>query len=206
MTQENQDSKAQASQEPASGQPSEQGAATGQVKPVGAAGEADELETLKRELEARQKETAELQDRLLRKQAELENFRKRMQKEQAETIRFATEQLVNNLLPVMDDLERAIQTTSDSKDFEALVNGVKLIFNQLKAVLEKVGLSDVTAHGQPFDPNHHEAVRVVESDVHQEDTVVEEMRKGYTLHGRILRPAMVTVAKKKTNKTEQENE
>ncbi len=155
--------------------------------------EAAEVETLK-------KEAAGLYERLLRNQAESENFQKRMQKERAEFARFATEGLVNDLLPVMDDLERAIEAAEKSKDFETLAGGVKLILNQLKGVLERVGLKDVRAEGQPFDPTHHEAVRVVETDEHQETAVVEELRKGYLLNERVLRPAMVAVAKKKNSR------
>jgi len=162
--------------------------------------EVSAVEALKRELEAKQREAEELYERLLRNQAESENFQKRMQKERAEFALFATERLVNNLLPVMDDLERAIEAAEKSKDFDALAGGVRLILNQLKGVLEKVGLKDVKAEGQPFDPAHHEAVRVVETDEHKENAVVEELRKGYLLNERVLRPAMVAVAKKKEGK------
>ena len=157
-----------------------------------------ELEALRAELAAKQKEAQELYDRLLRTQADKENFQKRIKKEQAEFMRFATEGLVNDLLPVLDDLERAIDSAEKNRDFDAFAGGVKLILEQFKKVLEKVGLRDVKAKGRPFDPAHHEAVHMVETDEHEENCVVEELRKGYLLNERVLRPAMVAVAKKKT--------
>lgn len=157
-----------------------------------------EREALKQELEAKTKEAAELYDRLLRNQAELENFRKRMAKEKSEVVRYATEELINNLLPVLDDLERAVEHSEQFKDVDALAEGIKLVLTQFKGVLEKAGLVEVSAAGAQFDPVHHDAVRVVESDEHQENIVVDEMRKGYILNGRVLRPSMVSVSKKKS--------
>ncbi len=155
-----------------------------------------EVESLRKELEQKAKETTELHDRVLRNQAELENFRKRMLKERLDVVRYATEELIGNLLPVLDDFERGIEAADSTKDFNALMEGVKLIFNQLKEVLQKAGLTEVAALGEPFDPKHHEAVRVIESDEHDDSIVVEELRKGYNLNDRVLRPAMVTVSKK----------
>ena len=159
--------------------------------------EAEEISRLKHELEKRDKETEELKDRLLRNQAELENYRKRMQKDKAELVKFAVEGLVGDLLPVMDDFDRAIEAGDSSSDPQALQEGIKLIFNQLQAVLSKVGVEGVSAVGEEFDPTKHEAVRMIESHEHEDSIVLEEMRKGYTLNNRILRPSMVAVSKKK---------
>jgi molecular chaperone GrpE len=157
----------------------------------------EELNQLRKKLEDKQKEAEELYDRLLRKQAELENYRKRMQKEKAELIKFATEGLISDLLPVMDDFERAIEASNSTQDPQAMREGIKLIFNQLQAVLSKAGLEGVNAVGEQFDPTKHEAVRLVESSEHKDSIVLEELRKGYTLNNRILRPSMVAVAKER---------
>ncbi|MBI5788770.1 MAG: nucleotide exchange factor GrpE [Candidatus Schekmanbacteria bacterium] len=155
-------------------------------------------ENLKKELELKKTEAADLYDRLLRKQAEYENSRKRLEKERNEAIRYATEELIRELLPVIDSLEQALSSANKNHDIQALSEGVKLILSQLKAVLQRVGLADLKAQGQPFNPEQHEAVQVIESDEHEDNTVVQELRKGYMLSGRIIRPAMVTVAKKKS--------
>lgn len=159
--------------------------------------ENNDVELLRKDLEAGQKEAAELHDRLLRMQAETENYRKRLHREHAEAIRYANEGMISELLPVIDDFERAIESADKNKEYESLAVGIKIIFNQLKNVLQKAGLTEIQCAGQPFDPNHHQAVQVIESDDHEEDTVVQEMRKGYMLHGKVLRPSMVGVSKKK---------
>jgi molecular chaperone GrpE len=163
---------------------------------------AEQLDQLKKALAEKEKEAEELYDRLLRKQAELENYRKRVAKDKAETIKFATENLIQDLLPVMDDFERAIEAGDSTTDPKALHEGIKLIFNQLQTVLSKAGLEGVNAVGEKFDPAKHEAVRMIESQEHEDSTVLEEMRKGYTLNNRILRPSMVAVAKAKSSTSE----
>jgi molecular chaperone GrpE len=164
-----------------------------------------QLSQIKNELEQKRKEAAELYERLLRKQAELENYRKRVEKDKSELIKFANENLVNDLLPVMDDFERAIQAAESIQDPKVMREGIKLIFSQLQAVLSKAGLEGVSALGEKFDPTKHEAVRLIESHEHEDYTVLEEVRKGYTLNKRILRPSMVAVAKNKTPETQNAN-
>ncbi len=156
-----------------------------------------ELNQLKQKLQAQAEEIRKLQDCLLREQAEAENFRKRLQKEKTELVKFAVEGLISDLLPVMDDFERAIIAADSSHDPETLQAGVKLIFNQLQNVLNRAGLERVDALGEAFDPNKHEAVRMIESREHDDSIVLEELRKGYTLNKRILRPSMVAVSKRK---------
>ncbi len=159
------------------------------------------MNKLKKELEKKELENKELYDRLLRKQAELENYRKRMQKEKAETIKFAHEELIRTLLPVMDDFERALQAGGNTQDPAAICDGIKLIFGQLQNILSKAGLENIDALGEKFDPAKHEAVRLIESHEHEDSTILEELRKGYSLNNRILRASMVVVSKKKEKET-----
>ncbi len=155
------------------------------------------IEDLKQMLQEKEAEIKKLQDRLLREQAEGENFRKRLLKEKTDLVKFAVEALISDLLPIMDDFERAIVAVDTSHDPKTLQEGVKLIFNQLQNVLNRAGLEGVSAVGEAFDPTRHEAVRLVESHEHDDSIVLEELRKGYTLNKRILRPSMVAVSKRK---------
>jgi molecular chaperone GrpE len=156
----------------------------------------DETETLKAEIENLKQLNAALKEQMLRIQAEAENFRKRMQREKDEFARFAREGFVRDLLPVKDNLERALLHADD--DPEAIVDGVKLILEQFDSTFKTMGVECVECQGQAFDPELHEAMSQVESDEHAPNTVVGELQKGYQLNGRLLRPAMVTVAKAKT--------
>ena len=152
-----------------------------------------ELESRTAELEA---EKASLQDELLRKAADFENFRKRMFRDKEDAIRFANAELLSDVLPIIDDFERAIQSAGESKDFEAFHTGVSLIERQLVSVLERNwGLKGVSAAGEVFDPERHEAIAAEETEEHDDAVVLEEYQKGYTLHDRVLRPAKVKVAK-----------
>lgn len=134
-------------------------------------------------------------DLFLRERAELENFKKRMQREQAESIRFANEPLLRDLLPIIDNLERAVSHAQSGGNGQPLVDGVSLILRTFQGVLEKYGVSRLTTVGEPFDPTKHEAMAQVENAELTPNTVVDEHLPGYLLHGRLLRPALVTVAK-----------
>ena len=131
-----------------------------------------------------------------RKQAELENFRKRVERERAETVKYAAVEVVKDLLPILDNLERAIDAANkggaDAAD--QLVQGVEIVFRQFRDTLVKQGLEEVEARDRPFDPHVHEAVGRVSSPEHDEGVVVEVFQKGYRFRDRLLRPAMVTVA------------
>lgn len=131
---------------------------------------------------------------LLRLQADFDNYRKRTQKEKAEIIKYASERVVGDLLPVLDNFERAISAAQIKPDFSAFSQGVELIFRQLQSALDKEGLKAIDAVGQPFDPNLHDAVQRVESEDHSENTVVDELQKGYYLNEKVLRPSMVKVS------------
>jgi molecular chaperone GrpE len=154
-----------------------------------------EVTELQTKLSEKEKEASAHYDRFLREKAELENFKKRMQREKTEALRFANEPLVHDLLPVIDNLERAVEHAQGGGNGQPLVEGVKLVLQAFLDVLDKHGVSRVEARGEVFDPTRHEALAQVESSAHSPNTVVEEHHKGYFLHDRLLRPALVTVAK-----------
>jgi molecular chaperone GrpE len=143
------------------------------------------------ELEALKEERDGLYDRLLRKQAEFENYKKRIDRERAEFVQFASAELMKELLNVLDSFDRALRNAGGD------LRGFELIYKQLNDTMGRFGLKPIEAKGQKFDPNFHQAVSTQPTDEVEENTVVEEMRKGYTLNGRLLRPAMVTVSAKK---------
>ena len=153
-------------------------------------------EELKAKLEQTEKEKHDLYDRLLRTTADFDNFRKRVSREKDELIRYGNEKLARELLPVIDNFERALQQAENSTDNKALREGIEMILKQFIAVLEKFGVKDFTSVGQPFDPNKHEAMVHQESSEHEENSVLSEFQKGYYLHDKLLRPALVAVAKK----------
>ena len=138
---------------------------------------------------------AELMDRILRLQADFDNYRRRTRQEQSELSAFVTQNLIKELLPIIDNFERALSSrpTDDPSGFGA---GVEMIFRQLYGVLEKQGITTVDAVGSLFDPNRHEAIlKDTESD-QPEGTVVAELQKGYAVGGKVIRPALVKVAGK----------
>lgn len=142
-------------------------------------------------------------DRLLRSQAELDNFKKRIEKEKAEFLKYANESLIYELLGAIDNFERAIAAVEKKEDFKLLHQGVEMILKELHEILRRRGVSRIEALGAPFDPHRHEALSYVASEEHPENTVVEEIQKGYLLEGRIIRPAVVRVSKKELNKKEE---
>ena len=154
-----------------------------------------ELLQLRQQLELKEQEAKSNYDRFLRQSAELENFKKRTSRERDEAIRFANEYLIKDLLPVLDNLERAIAHAKGGDGGQPLVDGVEMVLKGFLDVLTRHGVAQVTAVGQPFDPVEHEAMAQLESDQHQPNTVVEEHHKGYLLHDRLLRPALVSIAK-----------
>jgi len=149
---------------------------------VGAEGE---LQKLKAERDS-------LVDRLARAQAEFENARRRASKEQADFRDYATLDAIRSLLPVMDSFERALQVKSDAGDFRS---GVELIYKQLQDALAKLGVREIPGKGEPFDPRYHEAIEMVETTEVPDHQVLEELQRGYKIKDRLLRPAMVRVAK-----------
>lgn len=151
-------------------------------------------EELKERLSEKEAEAAEYLDALKRKQAEMENYRKRMQKEHERVVECAAEGVISELIPLMDNMERALDAAKAGEDAN-LVGGVELIYAQLKAILERQGVSVIDPAGEQFDPQMHQAVMQVESDEYGENQVAEVLQKGYALKSKLLRAAMVKVAK-----------
>ncbi|WP_397334017.1 nucleotide exchange factor GrpE [Paenibacillus sp. YN15] len=147
------------------------------------------------ELEALRKQAEENQERYLRTQADFDNFRRRSRQEKEDFAKYASSKLVEQLLPVLDNFERAMAASKDSRDFDSLLKGLDMIQRQLGQTLEQEGLKAMNAEGEPFNPEFHQAVMQVESDEHGEGIVVEEMQKGYMFKDKVLRPAMVKVSK-----------
>ena len=139
-------------------------------------------------------ELKSLNDKYLRLAAEFDNYKRLAQRDQRDQIRFGNEQLLKELLPVVDNLERAIKAAKDVKSSDGLMKGVDLTLKQLQGVLGKFGVQSIPTMGQPFDPSGHQAVASVPSAQIPDKHVVEEFQRGYRLHDRILRPAMVTVS------------
>lgn len=146
------------------------------------------------QLAAKEGELKALNDKYLRLAAEFDNYKRLAQRDQRDQIRFGNEHLLKELLPVVDNLERAIKAAKGAKSAEGLVQGVDLTLKQLQGVLGKFGVQSIPTMGQPFDPSGHQAVATVPSSQVPDQHVVEEFQRGYRLHDRILRPAMVTVS------------
>lgn len=157
-----------------------------------------ETETIKAELEAKittlEAELSELKDQYLRKAAEFENFRKRLQREKQDSIEFANQSLLLDIIPIIDDFERAIKSSEAARDYDALHEGISMIEKRLVSQLEtKWGLVRFESVGEPFDPNKHEAIMMEQSETVQEPIVGEDLLKGYKLKDRIVRTAKVKV-------------
>ncbi|MBM4242666.1 MAG: nucleotide exchange factor GrpE [Deltaproteobacteria bacterium] len=166
----------------------------------------DTIDRLRAEIAEKASEIEQGKDRLLRERADLENFKRRMQRDKSEALRYASEHLLRDLLPVIDNLERAIDAAAKGAEGESpeqaarvdnLVTGVTMVLHQFAETLGRFGVTRVAAAGQHFDPAHHEAVAHVDTEQHPAGAVVDEHAPGYRLHERLLRPAQVTVAKPK---------
>ena len=147
--------------------------------------------------DAKSSEEAE-SERYMRLMAEFQNFKKRAAKEKTDIHAYANEKLMNELLPVLDNFERALETKTDDSQSEELKNyaqGMELIFQQMKTALSNHGLKEIEALGEDFDPNKHSAVMTEETDEYESGKVSKVLQKGYELNGRVIRPAMVAVSK-----------
>lgn len=151
----------------------------------------EEIEALKGQVEKLTGDLQEKKDRLLRLQADFENFRRRSAKEREEISAVVTQNFCKDMLPLLDNFERAM--AAETKDVEAFQKGVEMIFTQFQEVLKKNGLEQIEAVGQKFDPNFHQAVMRVEDPEREDDTVAQELQKGYMVKGRVIRPSMVQV-------------
>jgi molecular chaperone GrpE len=153
--------------------------------------EGGELEARIAELEA---EVQETRDRHLRLAADFDNFRKRARQEQLDTIQYAGGAIVEKLLPFLDDLHRVLEHAPTGVD-ESWLKGLELTVQNLETMLAEQGVSPISTVGERFDPKLHEAIGTEESDEHPEDTVIQEVRRGYRHHDRVVRPALVKVAR-----------
>ncbi|HAK44893.1 MAG TPA: nucleotide exchange factor GrpE [Spirochaeta sp.] len=155
-----------------------------------------EIEGYAGQLVEAKKEIEDLKDQYLRKQADFDNFRKRMFREKEDSIKFANTSLLNDIIGVIDDFERALQSSEESKDFQAFHSGIEMIEKQMINMLEtNWGLKRFDSAGEPFDPEKHEALMMEESANVETQTVTEDFMKGYQLHDRVIRHAKVKVAK-----------
>ena len=161
--------------------------------------EPQDSESLRLNLELKTEEARTIQDKYLRLAAEFDNYKRRSQRDQSDSIKFANEKLIKDLLPTLDNLERAINSAEEQQLTGALLDGIVLTHKQFLEALTKLGLQQISSLGEEFDPTKHQAVAQVESETAQPNSVIEEYQKGYFLHERIIRPAMVTVAKQQAN-------
>lgn len=167
-----------------------------QISELASQGTESETAALRQQLAAKETEAKNNYDRLLRQAAELENYKKRTARERDEAIRFGNESLIKDLLPVVDNLERAIAHAAPSgDDSNPLVEGVSMVLRGLMDTLAKHGVTAISAEGRSFDPSKHEAMNQVETADHEPNSVIAELHKGYMLRERLLRPALVSVAK-----------
>jgi molecular chaperone GrpE len=160
---------------------------------VAVSGAAEQLAALAAERDNLAQANAELQDRLLRRAAEFENFRRRTERETAERFEFAAQDAVKAMLPALDDFERALKSETAGKEY---ARGMELIYQRMFEALKKLGLEPIEAAGKPFDPYIHHAIDRAPSSEVPEDTVLEDLQRGYNFKGRLLRPSMVRVARK----------
>ena len=166
------------------------------VKAEPAASFAEEFAKLKAEYQ-------EKYDQMLRTVAEYENAKKRAERSKEEFSKYAVEGVIKDIIPVIDSVERAIDSTNESKDFDALSEGVQLIHKQLLDTLQKRSVNPIEAIGENFDPTRHEAIMHVESEDVPENAVIEEFQRGYSLHDRVIRPSIVSVSKGKPEKVKE---
>lgn len=151
-------------------------------------------EELQQELHNTREEAKKNYDLYIRALADAENTRKRAQRERDEYIKYATLPIIKKLLPVMDDFQRAIQSSQKSQDYEALHKGVEIIVGHLEQIFQAEGVEAIECLGQPFDPQLHQPLMVESSEEYEENMVIEELQKGYKMKGRVIRPSLVKVS------------
>lgn len=157
--------------------------------------EATAAQVADQEMARMQQELKQANDMMLRLAAELDNYKKRVAKERESLIKYAAQDIIIDLLPVLDNFKRAIESADKTKDFDSFIEGIKMIYKQVNDLLEKRGVRQIEAIGQTFDPTIHEAVMQLASDEHPENIVVAELQKGYMLNDRVIRPSVVAVSK-----------
>ena len=160
----------------------------------------DESAALEKKITELEKERDELKDQALRTHAETENFKKRLTREKEDFAKYSNEKAVKEMLPVIDNLERAVDHAKEAGESGGLIDGVEMTLDLFQKALERLGVSPVEAVGETFDPEKHEAVQQIESADHEPNIVVSEFQKGYMLHERLIRPAMVVVSSQTSGK------
>ncbi len=164
--------------------------------------EAPAEDDLEARAQAAEQKCDEYYDRLLRASAEFDNYKKRTTREMRDVVRYANEKLFKELINVVDNLERAIASAEqDGKEDDPLLQGVRLTLSEVEKIMERHNVAPINALGEAFDPNFHQAMMQEESADHPANTVISEMQKGYKLHDRLLRPAMVVVSKAKSEES-----
>ncbi|HWP95537.1 MAG TPA: nucleotide exchange factor GrpE [Syntrophomonadaceae bacterium] len=154
----------------------------------------DADQTLEQELDKAREESRQNYDRYVRTLAEIENLRKRTTREREEYIKFAPVPLIKKILPIIDDLERALTMSTSQQDYASLHKGVEMIVKSMHEIIKTEGVQAIDAAGKPFDPEFHEPLVLEESSEHPSNTVIDELQKGYIMHGRVLRPSLVKVS------------
>ena len=165
--------------------------------------ELDPIKALEKDLQKTKNELAEQKDSFVRLQAETDNFRKRLSREKDEFSQYANERLFKELIPIFDNLKRALE--DPSSDTKSLKEGLEMILKQFSSFLEKEKVEQIKAIGEKFDPTVHEVLTSEESNEHEENTIISEFVKGYTINNRVLRPSQVVISKKPSPESENES-
>ncbi|MRG86648.1 nucleotide exchange factor GrpE [Salinibacillus xinjiangensis] len=155
--------------------------------------DSQQLDSLQSELEKVKKEKDELYQKMLRAQADFDNYKRRSKKERENDLKYKSQDVVTEILPVLDNFERALKTAVEDEGVKSFVDGVNMVYNQLVTALEKAGVEEIEADGKPFDPQFHQAVMQESDEEKESNTVTEVLQKGYLLKDRVIRPAMVKV-------------
>ncbi|ADO83449.1 nucleotide exchange factor GrpE [Ilyobacter polytropus] len=155
-----------------------------------------EAETLTDKIDKIEAEVEEWKQAYLRKQADFQNFTKRKEKEAEELRKYASEKVMSKVIEAVDNLERGVAASSETKDFDSLVKGVEMTLSQMHGIMNEEGVEAIKTEGQKFDPNLHMAVIAEDSPEHEDDDIILELQKGYKLKGKVIRPSMVKVCKK----------
>ncbi|MGC4375974.1 nucleotide exchange factor GrpE [Fictibacillus sp. Mic-4] len=154
----------------------------------------EELSEEQQKINQLEQQLEETTQRMLRIQADYENFRRRTREENAKQLKYKSQSLIEQILPALDNFERALNVDAGQDQTKTLLQGMEMVYRQLKEALKSEGLEEIQAVGAAFDPNLHQAVMQVESNEHEANTVVEELQKGYMLKDRVIRPSMVKVS------------
>lgn len=155
----------------------------------------EEMALMQKELDDAKTKSEEAINKMMRLAAEFDNYKKRSAREHENIRKYASENIIKEMLPIVDNFERAIESANESSDFNSFLDGIRLILNQMINLLGKEGVQQIKAVGEVFNPNIHEAVLHIASDEYPENIIVQELQKGYILNDRVIRPAMVAVSK-----------